>query len=780
MSMDGLSGLMRDGKASASLPKLWSDSCLRPYLGEINRRHGIIETLAMPSMHDLPPSRIETLFVSPLLAESSVNAESDPETWPSGLGLFQALEVHPRLVVLGDPGGGKTTLSNWLAWRLSAGLTVPLPEVLTDRIPLPCVLRDMSSDLFADAPTVSDLAVKIALHLLGDKADAALMDSLQARVAAGQYVLILDGVDEVAVSHRKVIADWMRQAHEQNACVLATSRIVGYEDWVIDQPMKELRKISSDDLHEQVRLTLDVEIARLIEGNKDAFTQYWAVRRYLLPFDPQRIAAFAENWYRQRCGTEQEARQKTNDLLTAIAQSDTTRQLARTPNLLSMMAIVHRERAHLPDGKALLYEEIANAYINTIDQQRKILPNDALAPYAWKARKSWLAYIAFQMQRLRSNNEKDAGVLVTEQEVLDWLSAAMRLSGVAQPEATAQEYLRWVARRSGLLLPRGASRYAFVHLSFQEYFCACHLATRIVSPSFIKDKLKEDEPVTKAALADWAKSTVWRETLVNLFELISAEQDVDWIEDLTEILFGGIEEEVEFAVFDGRAELAARLILDSHIRLSAEWEDILAYRCRNLTLRWSRGVVWDVIVAHGYAAELSDTLNPSEKLRTVCAFNSTFSDLTPLTQCRALRNLELINMTVSDLSPLVELSALRSLNLSGTAVSDLRPLARLENLISLQLDGTAVSDLTPLTKLINLQYLTLSSTAASDLTPLARLSHLFMLDLRETPVLDVSPLAELTNLHILVLDHTYVTDVSALAHLTQLKIVGLPEQSSKT
>ena len=778
MSMDGLSGLMRDGKASASLPKLWGDSCLRPYLGEINRRHGIIETLAMPSMHDLPPSRIETLFVSPLLAETSVNAESDPETWPSGLGLFQALEVHPRLVVLGDPGGGKTTLSNWLAWRLSAGLTVPLPEVLTERIPLPCVLRDMSSDLFADAPTVSDLAVKIAQHLLGDKADAALMVSLQARVAAGQYVLILDGVDEVAVSHRKVIADWVWEAATRNACVLATSRIVGYEDWVIDQPMIELRSV--DDPVGGLPLALRRYIPP--RNGAESLLPRWAVLRYLLPFDPQRIAAFAENWYRQRCGTEQEARQKTNDLLTAIAQSDTTRQLARTPNLLSMMAIVHRERAHLPDGKALLYEEIANAYINTIDQQRKILPNDALAPYAWKARKSWLAYIAFQMQRLRSSDEKDAGVLVTEQEVLTWLGDAMRVSGVPQSEVTAQEYLRWVARRSGLLLPRGAGRYAFVHLSFQEYFCACHLVTRIVSPAFVKDKLKEDEPVTKVALAEWAKSNVWRETLVNLFELISAEQDADWIMDLTEILFGGLEEEFEYSFFDERVELAARLILDSHIRLSAEWEDRLAYRCSNSYLRWSSssGVVWQVIVAHGYAAELSDTFIPTGKLRVVRAVNAKLSDLTPLSQCIALQKLELERTAVFDLSPLAELSALRSLNLSATTVSDLSPLAKLENLSILKLDGTAVSDLRPLTKLINLGYLSLSETAAFDLTPLAGLSHLYVIDLRKTPVLDVSPLAELTNLLILVLEDTAVTDISALAHLTQLKIVGLPEQPSKT
>ncbi|MDD4963053.1 MAG: leucine-rich repeat domain-containing protein [Gallionella sp.] len=771
---------------NSSTLKLWDDYSLRPYLGEIRRRHGIIETLAMPSMHDLPPSRIETLFVSPLLAESSVNAESDPETWPSGLGLFQALEAHPRLVVLGDPGGGKTTLSNWLAWRLSAGLTAPLPEVLTERIPLPCVLRDMSSDLFANAPTVSDLAVKIAQHLLGDKADAALMDSLQARVVAGQYVLILDGVDEVAVAHRKVIADWMRQAHEQNACVLATSRIVGYEDGVIDQLIID-ENLDFDEIMDAPISSLDQTFLKKLMQQSlfvPNSTGVWAERRYLLPFDPQRIAAFAENWYRQRCGTEQEARQKTNDLLTAIAQSDTTRQLARTPNLLSMMAIVHRERAHLPDGKALLYEEIANAYINTIDQQRKILPNDALAPYAWKARKGWLAYIAFQMQRLRSGEEKvagvltdernnlaiqrlqdgegkDAGVSVDEATVQNWLSIAMQQSGVAQPEATAREYLRWVARRSGLLLPRGAGRYAFVHLSFQEYFCACHLATRIVSPAFVRDRLKEDEPVTKAALAGWAMSTVWRETLVILFELISAEQDADWIVDLTEIVFGEYVEKADFD--DEQAELAARLILDRHIRLSDEWKDRLAYRCSLAAcFSWIVGkqenFVWQVAVAHGYAADIENILEPSTRLRVVTTRNLKLKDLSPLMKCPNLQYLDLSETAVSDISSLESLTNLCVLDLSNTPVSDVSALANLTHLWWLSLLNTTVSDVHSLTKLTSLKYLFLRLTA----------------------VANVAPLTGLTNLRYLSISGTVATDVSALSHLTNLTIIGLPEQPSKT
>ena len=43
------------------------------------------------------------------------------------------------------------------------------------------------------------------------------------------------------------------------------------------------------------------------------------------------------------------------------------------------------------------------------------------------------------------------------------------------PSAELDDFLHHVARHSGLLLPRGEGLYGFAHLSFQEYYTACHL-----------------------------------------------------------------------------------------------------------------------------------------------------------------------------------------------------------------------------------------------------------------------------------------------------------------
>lgn len=95
-----------------------------------------------------------------------------------------------------------------------------------------------------------------------------------------------------------------------------------------------------------------------------------------------------------------------------------------------------------------------------------------------------------------------------------------------------------MARRGGLLLPRGEGLHAFVHLSFQEYFCACFLADRIVSPAFVKQGASSDGSVSRDFLRRWGGESVWRETLVFLFELLS-DRDADWMSDLVDALFGG-------------------------------------------------------------------------------------------------------------------------------------------------------------------------------------------------------------------------------------------------
>ncbi len=798
---------------------LWEQPRLREYLGEVARRHGVVETLALPNMRDLPPVRIDKLFVQPLLSQLRVDISTPQENWPVGESLLSTLESCPQLVLLGDPGSGKTTLANWLAWRLSSGLTTVLPDILANKIPIPCILREMDRGVFESNISVAELSEVVVKGVLGPKAASDAISIVRAYIDAGAYVLIVDGIDEIPISGRRKVSEWVRQAVADRACVVGTARIIGYDDYPVDRPALTFKNSNEKYYADEESSWREQKISN---------ASSWAAIRYLMPFDQKRVNNFVGNWYLQRSGNDMEAKKKADDLLQALSKSPQMQELSRTPNLLSLMAIVHRERANLPDGKALLYKEISNAYINTIDQHRKIVIGDSIARFSWEIKENWIAYVAFRMQEERTeakNKSAEVGLLAHEDDVIRWLSEAMAASTVAEPEITARAFLEWVGRRCGLLIPRGSQEYAFVHLSFQEYFCARYMAGRIMSRPFIKNALPEDAPVTRDKLYQWSSEVDWIECFVFLFEIISAEHDIDWVQDLAEILFK--KSESDKSSFGEKTKLAARVLADHHIHLLAEWRQTLASACaRDAFDEWIIGDVNNdilknlvdtefasifiddrralgdfgksiafrgieasknsdllkdlyVFMAHGKALDDIENIGVASKLRYLSLARTSVRDLSPLRFCADLRIIAIHGGAVEDISVLENLCKLTTIEVTDAGVKEIPDLTRLASLHIVDFDGTPISDVENLVSVKRLGFLSLSDTRVLDITPLGRLKRLRYLHLRNTDVSDLSILSLNETLLGLEISGTKVQDLSpiiASESLRELDVIGLPLQ----
>jgi len=483
--------------------------------------------------------------------------------------------------------------------------------------------------------------------------------------------------------------------------------------------------------------------------------------------------------------------------VSAIRRHEGTQRLARIPNLLTMIALIHRIRASLPDGRAKLYDDIAEAYLHSIDDFRGLNETH----YSLAQKKRWLAYVAFQMQKRRAespaageDSSRPASSEPAAQEILvdsptaeRWLAESMAQDlGKDAARTEAAKFLDYIGRRSGLLLPRGRGQYAFTHLTFQEYFAACYLADALLSLRWPK---KAPAGASEAELQAYANDPAWRETLVLLFELLADRPPCS--EDLVEILLG---QDCELLARDDESrarEHAARLLAEASVDVhsglgSAEsrarwwghcwqWEvrtqQLLApFRtpsgtpvARALTGASRQFATWDAL------HEIAWGVTPERLCLIDC---SGIADLGPLGGLGNLRDLHLIGCSgVVDLGPVGGLGNLSDLSLIDcSGIVDLGPLGGLGNLSSLSLSGcSGVVDLGPVGGLGKLSSLSLSGcSGVVDLGPVGGLGKLSSLSLSGcSGVVDLGPVGGLGNLRGL-----YLIDCSGIADLGPLGGLG--------
>ena len=375
------------------------------------------------------------------------------------ISIQKALAAHPRLVVLGDPGSGKTTLLKYLALTYARsfageiGLVKQRLDLEEKRLPILLPLREFARHLESN-PTDSTLDGPVLLldylRKFFISQDVALPERFfAARLKDGKCAVLLDGVDEVAdMDMRQRISrmiDRFTISYPDNRYVV-TSRIRGYT--------------------ERSRLNEGYCVTRVRDFNRadiELFLTYWnsAVEATMVG---------EENDF-----TRQEAIKRTTALMDAIDKSERVRELAVNPLLLTVIALVQRYRAELPQRRTELYEEAIEVLLGKWDQAKGLETKTAMAGRELDAgdRRSMLEPVALWMMENRAR-EIEA---VELRKQLGQQFAKMTADS-QQADQAAEDFLQLISERSGLLSERGQGVYSFSHLTFQEHLAARAVADR--------------------------------------------------------------------------------------------------------------------------------------------------------------------------------------------------------------------------------------------------------------------------------------------------------------
>ncbi|NEQ68107.1 MAG: NACHT domain-containing protein [Symploca sp. SIO2D2] len=405
------------------MPEVKEEATTNPIIPDVGAMH-LGDNLSIKPDIDNPNANV-TLMPSPQLEGRKFSAEQ-----------LLNQTTAKKLVILGDPGIGKTTLMSYFAVMLARkqpeklGLTAQV-----DWLPILLRIRDL-----ARVPDIGilDFIEQFAQKTLGI---ATLpVGFFEHWLKEGKALILLDGLDEVAnPAKREAIVDKIRcflGQFQQNRAII-TSRPAGYR---------------RDFFH------------------TTEFPHYW-----LQKFDQERIQLFIEQWYNSRIRDPKEAQRFKDSLREVLEEQQRIQLLAQNPLLLTIIALIHRYERYLPRKRYKLYDRAVKTLLTNWEKRKDVDEHWQLEYLTRDDLERLMKRLAYWIHCQGDTGDKEGGTLIDREKLISKLGkfiAKQKRLEPYQAKEEAKRFVQLVQNRAGLLNEQGQDYYAFVHKTFQEYLAA--------------------------------------------------------------------------------------------------------------------------------------------------------------------------------------------------------------------------------------------------------------------------------------------------------------------
>jgi hypothetical protein len=421
----------------------------KKYRAQVAERHGRITPPNFDSARKLP---INDIYVAPEFAEFCKPKDGRAsEADNKNLNLSAFLTKIYRAVLLGNPGGGKSTLKDKICFDLTDKYS-ERPFAGRELTPIPVILRDYGAEKKARNCSILQFIESTANSTYQVQPPDGAFEYL---LLNGRAVVIFDGLDELLeTSYRQKIT-----ADVESFCnlypsvpVLVTSREVGYEQAPLDEKKFEAYRLA--------------------------------------PFNEEQITEYVSKWFRADLDlTSPQQQQKTESFL---KESAIVPDLRSNPLMLALMCNIYRGENYIPQNRPDLYEKCAVMLFERWDKTRGIivpLPFEAHIRPAMM----YLAHWIYTNDALQSGVAEEKLINKTADYLLEY-----RYDDREEAEWAARQFIDFCKGRAWVFTDTGAGLYQFTHRTFLEYFTAFHLVRKHSTPEALIDVL-----IPRIAKREW-------------------------------------------------------------------------------------------------------------------------------------------------------------------------------------------------------------------------------------------------------------------------------------